>query len=127
MSSSEARRTSSSRTASPYVAKSPRTNAVESAILVTLPVGEVRRFESEFLQYLRHKHEGTLAAIADNKWDDEIIGTLDRAIAEFKQMFLGKEDEQRINEAPAKPLEGEENRETVTRFREGTTDRPAES
>ncbi|MDW3849923.1 F0F1 ATP synthase subunit alpha [Micromonospora aurantiaca] len=92
-----------------------------------VPVGEVRRFESEFLQYLRHKHEGVLAGIADNKWDDEIISSLDSAIAEFKQVFLGKEDEVRVNDAPAKPLEGEETRETVTRFRDGTTDRPAES
>ncbi|MCI4062395.1 F0F1 ATP synthase subunit alpha [Micromonospora sp. R77] len=92
-----------------------------------IPVGEVRRFESEFLQYLRHKHEGVLAGIADNKWDDDIIGSLDSAITEFKQVFLGKEDEHRVNEAPAKPLEGEENRETVTRFRDGSTDRPAES
>ncbi|MEU5787577.1 F0F1 ATP synthase subunit alpha [Micromonospora purpureochromogenes] len=92
-----------------------------------IPVGEVRRFEGEFLQYLRHKHEGVLAAIADNKWGDDIVGSLDSAITEFKQVFLGKEDERRINEAPAAPLEGEENRETVTRFRDGTTDRPAES
>ncbi|MGY4685019.1 F0F1 ATP synthase subunit alpha [Micromonospora aurantiaca (nom. illeg.)] len=92
-----------------------------------IPVGEVRRFESEFLQYLRHKHEGVLAGIADNKWDDEIISSLDSAISEFKQVFLGKEDEVRVNDAPAKPLEGEETRETVTRFRDGTTDRPAES
>ncbi|MDZ5447806.1 F0F1 ATP synthase subunit alpha [Micromonospora sp. 4G57] len=92
-----------------------------------IPVGEVRRFESEFLQYLRHKHEGVLAAIADNKWDDDIIGSLDSAITEFKQIFLGKEDEQRINEPAAKPMAGEENRESVTRFRDGTTDRPAES
>ncbi|MEU2616293.1 F0F1 ATP synthase subunit alpha [Micromonospora sp. NPDC007271] len=92
-----------------------------------IPVGDVRRFESEFLQYLRHKHEGVLAAIADNKWDDDIIASLDSAITEFKQLFLGKEDEVRINEAPAKALEGEETRETVTRFRDGSTDRPAES
>ncbi|MET8912620.1 F0F1 ATP synthase subunit alpha [Micromonospora sp. NPDC004551] len=92
-----------------------------------IPVGEVRRFESEFLQYLRHKHEGVLAAIADNKWDDDIIGSLDSAITEFKKVFLGKEDEHRINEPAAQPLEGEENRETVTRFRDGSTDRPAES
>ncbi|MET8837502.1 F0F1 ATP synthase subunit alpha [Micromonospora sp. NPDC004540] len=92
-----------------------------------IPVGEVRRFESEFLQYLRHKHEGVLAGIADNKWDDDIIGSLDSAITEFKKVFLGKEDEVRLNEAPAAPLEGEENRETVTRFRDGSTDRPAES
>ncbi|MBU8856776.1 MULTISPECIES: F0F1 ATP synthase subunit alpha [unclassified Micromonospora] len=91
-----------------------------------VPVGEVRRFESEFLQYLRHKHEGILAAIADNKWGDDIIASLDSAIGEFKHLFLGKEDEVRINEAPAKPLEGEESRETVTRLRDGA-DRPDES
>ncbi|MEU7714187.1 F0F1 ATP synthase subunit alpha [Micromonospora chalcea] len=91
-----------------------------------VPVGEVRRFESEFLQYLRHKHEGVLASIADHKWGDDIIASLDSAIAEFKQLFLGKEDEVRINEAPAKPLEGEQSRETVTRLRDGV-DRPAES
>ncbi|WP_433344449.1 F0F1 ATP synthase subunit alpha [Micromonospora sp. CA-111912] len=82
-----------------------------------IPVGEVRRFESEFLQYLRHKHEGALVAIADNTWNDEVISTLDQAIVSFKQTFLGKEDEARINEAPAAPLEGEQNRETVTRYR----------
>ncbi|SCL66639.1 ATP synthase F1 subcomplex alpha subunit [Micromonospora citrea] len=92
-----------------------------------IPVGEVRRFESEFLQYLRHKHEGVLASIADNQWNDDIIGSLDAAIADFKQVFLGKADERRINEAPASPLEGDENRETVTRYRDGAGDRPAEN
>ncbi|WCN80540.1 F0F1 ATP synthase subunit alpha [Micromonospora sp. LH3U1] len=92
-----------------------------------IPVGEVKRFESEFLQYLRHKHAGVLAGIADNQWNDDIIGSLDTAISEFKQVFLGKEDERRVNDEPAKPLEGDENRETVTRFRDGATDRPAES
>ncbi|MEU8315379.1 F0F1 ATP synthase subunit alpha [Micromonospora sp. NPDC048887] len=91
-----------------------------------VPVGEVRRFESEFLQYLRHKHEGVLASIADHKWGDDIISSLDSAITEFKQLFLGKEEEVRINEAPAKPLEGEQSRETVTRLRDGA-ERPAES
>ena len=32
-----------------------------------IPVGEVRRFETEFLQYLRHTHEGVLAAIAEQQ------------------------------------------------------------
>ncbi|MEH1101497.1 F0F1 ATP synthase subunit alpha [Micromonospora sp. CPCC 205561] len=92
-----------------------------------VPVGEVRRFESEFLQYLRHKHEGVLASIADHQWNDDIINSLDAAISDFKQVFLGKEDERRINDAPATPLEGEENRETVSRFRDGAGDRPAEN
>ncbi|GAB3152548.1 F0F1 ATP synthase subunit alpha [Micromonospora sonneratiae] len=84
-----------------------------------IPVGEIRRFESEFLQYLRHKNASTLQAIADNNWDDEIIAALDDAIGRFKLMFLGKEDELRINEPAAKPAEGPENRETVTRYRDG--------
>ncbi|TDB96805.1 F0F1 ATP synthase subunit alpha [Micromonospora fluostatini] len=84
-----------------------------------IPVGEVRRFESEFLQYLRHKHEGVLATLADHKWGDDVIASLDTAIGEFKQLFLGKEDERRINEVPAEPLEGEQDRETVTRYSGG--------
>ncbi|MFG2010142.1 F0F1 ATP synthase subunit alpha [Micromonospora sp. NPDC048868] len=92
-----------------------------------VPVGEIRRFESEFLQYLRHKHEGVLASIADHQWNDDIINSLDSAITEFKQVFLGKEDERRINDAPAAPLEGEQDRETVSRYRDGTGDRPAEN
>ncbi|MBQ1052775.1 F0F1 ATP synthase subunit alpha [Micromonospora sp. C51] len=81
-----------------------------------VPVGDVRRFETQFLEHLRRKHNATLQAIADNKWDDEIIATLDSAVAEFKQGFLGREDERTINEAPAAPLEGEAEHETVTRY-----------
>ncbi|WP_018222852.1 F0F1 ATP synthase subunit alpha [Salinispora pacifica] len=92
-----------------------------------IPVGEIRRFESEFLQYLRHKHEGILAQIADGTWGDEVIASLDAAISDFKKLFLGKEDERRINEPAAEPLAGAEDRETVTRFQDEPTDRPAGS
>ncbi|MGC5054135.1 F0F1 ATP synthase subunit alpha [Micromonospora sp. DT48] len=88
-----------------------------------VPVGDVRRFETQFLEHLRRKHNATLQAIADNKWDDEIIATLDAAVTEFKQGFLGREDERTINEAPAEPLEGESEHETVTRYSGGA---PAE-
>jgi F-type H+-transporting ATPase subunit alpha len=91
-----------------------------------IPVGEIRRFEAEFLEFFRHQYKPTLQAIADNTWDDDIVGSLDEAIGRFKQMFLGKEDEPRLNESPAEPMKGEENRETVTRFRDGETDRPTE-
>ncbi|MEV4760606.1 F0F1 ATP synthase subunit alpha [Micromonospora sp. NPDC049559] len=91
-----------------------------------VPVGEVRRFESEFLQFIRHQYAETLATIAGNTWDDDVVAKLDEAIGRFKQVFLGKEDEVRVNEAAAEPLQGEENRETVTRFRDGATDRPTE-
>ncbi|WBB79471.1 F0F1 ATP synthase subunit alpha [Micromonospora sp. WMMD882] len=88
-----------------------------------VPVGEIRRFESEFLQYLRHRHEGVLASIGDGKWGDDIISSLDSAIGEFKQTFLGKADEPRINETPAPALEGDENRETVTAYRGGDAEK----
>ncbi|PZG21063.1 F0F1 ATP synthase subunit alpha [Micromonospora craterilacus] len=84
-----------------------------------VPVGEVRRFETQFLEHLRRKHNATLQAIADNKWDDDIIAVLESAVTEFKQGFLGREDERTINEAPAAPLEGEAEHETVTRYSGG--------
>ncbi len=80
-----------------------------------IPVGEVRRFETEFLQFLRHSRKETLASIADNNWDDDIAGALDTAIAEFKQMFLAGEDGIRINEPQAEAMaEGVKGQETVT-------------
>jgi F-type H+-transporting ATPase subunit alpha len=91
-----------------------------------IPVGDVRRFESEFLEFLRHQYKPTLQSIAANNWDDDIIGALNEAVERFKQMFLGKADEVRLNEPVAEPLAGEENRETITRFRDGSTDRPVE-
>ncbi|MFV2100177.1 F0F1 ATP synthase subunit alpha [Micromonospora sp. LOL_024] len=84
-----------------------------------VPVGDVRRFETQFLEQLRRKHSATLQAIADNKWDDDVIATLDTAVTEFKQGFLGREDGRTINEAPAAPLEGEAEHETVTRYSGG--------
>ncbi|MEQ4301298.1 F0F1 ATP synthase subunit alpha [Plantactinospora sp. B6F1] len=83
-----------------------------------IPIGEVRRFESEFLEFLRHQYKPTMQSIADNNWDDDIINALNEAVTRFKQMFLGKEDEVRINEAPAEAMEGEQERETVTRYRD---------
>jgi F-type H+/Na+-transporting ATPase subunit alpha len=79
-----------------------------------VPVGEVRRFENEFLQYLRHSHKSVLDAIAGGEWSDDTIKALDEAIAKFKSMFLGTEDHLNVYEAPAEALEGE-GAETVTR------------
>jgi F-type H+/Na+-transporting ATPase subunit alpha len=82
-----------------------------------VPVGDVRRFEADFLDHLRRHDKGTLAAIADGKWDDDIVAQLDKTFSGFKENFLAGEHETRINEPEAEPMEGEENRETVTRYR----------
>jgi F-type H+/Na+-transporting ATPase subunit alpha len=52
-----------------------------------LAIGDVRRFEQEFLEHLRATHKDLLVAIADGKWDDDITAELDRAVAEFGQQF----------------------------------------
>jgi F-type H+-transporting ATPase subunit alpha len=87
-----------------------------------VPVGDVRRFEAEFLQYLRHQHASTLDAIAAEEWNDDIIAALDGAVGRFKEMFLAGETGGRVNEAAAEPLEGEAERETVTRYADDTAD-----
>ncbi|MBE1484791.1 F0F1 ATP synthase subunit alpha [Plantactinospora soyae] len=91
-----------------------------------IAIGEVRRFENEFLEFLRHQYKPTLQSIADNNWDDDIVNALNEAVERFKQMFLGKEDEVRVNDAAARPMEGEQDREKVTRYREGGESASAE-
>jgi F-type H+-transporting ATPase subunit alpha len=83
-----------------------------------VPVGDVRRFEAEFLQYLRHSHAGLLAAIAANEWEDSTVATLDEAIAHFKQIFLAKDGALHLHEEPAAAMaEGAETKEKVTRVK----------
>jgi F-type H+/Na+-transporting ATPase subunit alpha len=81
-----------------------------------IAVGDIRRFETEFLQHLRHSHKGVLEGIAAGQWDDEIVKSLDEAITGFKQAFLGHEDGIRINEPDAEAIDEEaQRRETVKR------------
>jgi F-type H+-transporting ATPase subunit alpha len=81
-----------------------------------VPIPDVRRFERELLESLRHSNKGTLDAIKDGKWDDDIVATLDQAIAKFKRGFLTSEGEPLIKEAPAEPMaEGVEGAESVKR------------
>ncbi|MGH8794781.1 MAG: F0F1 ATP synthase subunit alpha [Stackebrandtia sp.] len=83
-----------------------------------IPVGEVRRFESEFLGYLRHNQKQTLATIAETgKLDDDADAALKQAIGKFKSIFLAKKDEVVVNEASVGELEGDVDVETVRRVK----------
>src|SRR6266545_1651762 len=87
-----------------------------SGKLDDIPLADIRRFEGELLQYLRHTHKETLAAIAGGQWDDDIAAQLESALDEFKQIFRGEGKELRINEPAAKEMEeGVETREAVRR------------
>ncbi|WP_329103924.1 F0F1 ATP synthase subunit alpha [Micromonospora sp. NBC_01699] len=91
-----------------------------------IAVADVRRFENEFLEFLRHNYKSTLDSIAAFNWGSDEPAALDEAISRFKAQFLGKQDEVKVNDAAAEPLEGDENRETVTRYRDGGTDAAVE-
>src|SRR5579872_3197923 len=81
-----------------------------------VPVEDIRRFEAEFLDYLRRNNEGLLTSIRETKvLTDDNIGTLKDAIDRFRRTFevtagelLSAEDEQ------AEALE-DEGQETITR------------
>jgi F-type H+/Na+-transporting ATPase subunit alpha len=84
-----------------------------------IPVGEIRRFESELLDYLRHSHANLVTTIDETKdLSDETVESLTDAVKRFKELFLAKEDTIRVNEAEAEAMaKGAEDRERVTRVR----------
>jgi F-type H+/Na+-transporting ATPase subunit alpha len=58
-----------------------------SGKLDDIPVPQVRRFEQQFIEYLRHARKDLLASIANGTWDDDVTAQLDAAVTEFKQQF----------------------------------------
>jgi F-type H+-transporting ATPase subunit alpha len=89
-----------------------------------VPVGDVKRFEAEFLRYLRHQHPGVLAQIAANTWNDDIKTALDTAIADFKFQFLAESGGIVVNEEEAEAMgEGVETQEKVRRVRRAPVQR----
>jgi F-type H+-transporting ATPase subunit alpha len=81
-----------------------------------IQVGEVPRFEAEFLQFLRHSRKELLGSISGGAWDDDSEAQLKSAVEEFKGIFQTEQEANRVNEAPAEAMEdGVETHESVTR------------
>jgi F-type H+-transporting ATPase subunit alpha len=81
-----------------------------------IPVGDIRRFEQEFLSHLRHNHREILDAIGENNdLPDDTVEGLKEAVRQFKQSFLAGETRP-VTDAPATPSDaGSDAREKVTR------------
>ncbi|MCH7231432.1 F0F1 ATP synthase subunit alpha [Glycomyces sp. L485] len=86
-----------------------------------IPVGEVRRFEVEFLSYMRANHADVIATLGEGKTKvtGDIEQSLKSAIAKFKKMFKAAADGIVVNEEPEDALEGEVDVETVKRVKKG--------
>ncbi|MEU8247535.1 F0F1 ATP synthase subunit alpha [Nonomuraea sp. NPDC048916] len=74
-----------------------------------VPVEDVRRFETEFLDYLQTSHKGIFDAIREtNDLSDDTVTALKDAVTEFKKGFTTSSGELLVKDEPVAPLEAEE-------------------
>ncbi|MDP4504747.1 F0F1 ATP synthase subunit alpha [Nonomuraea turcica] len=74
-----------------------------------VPVEDVRRFETEFLDYLQSSHKGILDTIRETKeLPDDTVTALKDAITEFKKGFTTSSGELLVKDEPVAPLEAGE-------------------
>ncbi|MFC4011780.1 F0F1 ATP synthase subunit alpha [Nonomuraea purpurea] len=74
-----------------------------------VPTEDIRRFESEFLDFLQASHKGVFDSIREtNDLSDDAVTTLKDAITEFKKGFTTSSGELLVKDEPVAPLEAEE-------------------
>jgi F-type H+-transporting ATPase subunit alpha len=77
--------------------------------LDTVPVGDVRRFEAELLDHVRHNEEGLLTEIRDTKdLSDDNEERLVNAINAVKQQFTASDGSSVVNEPEADAMDADE-------------------
>jgi F-type H+-transporting ATPase subunit alpha len=84
--------------------------------LDSVPVADVRRFESEFLDHIRRNHDGIFGEIRDTgKLSDELADRIADVVKGFKQEFTASDGSSVVpKEAPAEALDEDEvDRESV--------------
>ncbi|HEV7654975.1 MAG TPA: F0F1 ATP synthase subunit alpha [Mycobacteriales bacterium] len=89
--------------------------------LDVVPVGDVRKFEGEFLDYLSRDHQGIYDAILQTgKLEDDTVESLKGAIDSFKNEFQTSEGKQLIvNEPDAEAMDSDQvGQEKVTRYKQ---------
>ncbi len=91
-----------------------------------VPVEDVRRFESEFLDYLNRNHSGLLTTIRETKvLSDDTVTSLKDAVDGFRRTFEMSTGELLVQDEEVEALENEE-REMIAR-RNPTPKKPEES
>ena len=102
---------------SPYAVErqAPSIWAGTTGQLDEIPVQDIRRFESEFLDFIGTERKGIFDVIAETRdLSDDTVAALKEAITAFKSRFVPSVSKP-VNEAPAEALEGEGN-EQITRM-----------
>ncbi|MEO3871839.1 F0F1 ATP synthase subunit alpha [Nonomuraea sp. B12E4] len=74
-----------------------------------VPIEDVRRFESEFLDFLQSSHKGIFDGIREtNDLSDDAVTVLKDAVTEFKKGFTTSSGELLVKDEPVAPLEAGE-------------------
>ncbi len=96
--------------------------AVTNGFLDDLPVGDAKRFETEFLAFMDSRHPEIGGAIAESgALGDELETALRAAIKDFRSNFVPSEGAAAFKEKPAEALTDEE-KEALKKFRRPTPD-----
>jgi F-type H+/Na+-transporting ATPase subunit alpha len=84
-----------------------------------VPLEDIRRFESEFLDDIHLNHEGIYGTIKDTgDLKEDTIVALKDAIGDFRGRFEKSDGELLVQEEPVEPMaEGDEQQETLQRYR----------
>ncbi|MFW6090477.1 MAG: F0F1 ATP synthase subunit alpha [Actinomycetota bacterium] len=88
-----------------------------SGQLDEVPVEDIRRFEAEFIDYLRREHQDVLDAVSETgDLSDDNVATLEEAIKSFKQQFVTASGQPLVKDEPVPPLGEDEEEETTLRL-----------
>ncbi|MFZ9043115.1 MAG: F0F1 ATP synthase subunit alpha [Candidatus Nanopelagicaceae bacterium] len=84
--------------------------------LDSIPVADIRRFESEFLDYVGREQKAIFEVIAESKeLSDDTVAKMTAAINTFKEQFASS-SASAVNEAPAQ-AEGSDGAEQITKYK----------
>src|SRR5487761_657706 len=82
--------------------------AGSNGYLDDVPVDDIHRFESEYLDFLKRSHAGILETIRETKaLSDDTVTALKDAINEFRQGFVTGTGDLLVKDEPAEALTGE--------------------
>ncbi len=74
-----------------------------------VPLEDIKRFESEFLENVESQHAGVLAAIRESgELSDESVGALQKAVDDFKKTFMTSEGHLLVKDVPVEALPEED-------------------
>jgi F-type H+-transporting ATPase subunit alpha len=87
-----------------------------------VPVNDVRRFESEFLDYVARSHEGIYDEIRTSKTlGDDAVQSLEKAVEEFYGQFTTSDGENlRVNEPEAEAMDASERGQERVQVKRGS-------